>query len=1002
MSRTRSSLINFFFAVLGQGLGLIISFIARIFFIKILGSEYLGLNGLFTNILTVLSLAELGVGTAITYSLYAPLANKDEKKCQMLMQLYRKIYIVIGLFILIVGIAITPFLSVFIKDLPNIPNINLIYILFVVNTAISYFYSYKRNLIIADQSRYIATIYRYGYYILLNIFQIIYLVITKDYIGFLILQIIFTFLENVSVSLKADKMYPFLKDKTKRKLDDGSKKEIIKNTKAMMMHKVGDVIVNSTDNILLSSFVSLTAVGLYSNYYLITNALNIVISQVYNSITASIGNLCATDSPKKQYNVFKKINFLTFWIYCFTTTCLVILVNPFIEIWIGKEYLFSMSIVLVIIINFYLSGMRKSVLAFREAAGLFYRDRYKPIFEAIVNLVISIILAIKFGTIGIFLGTLISTVTVCFWIEPLILYKYEFHIGVKKYFIDYIKKGLLMVGICLFVYILCLPSLGNIYINFIYKLLICIIVPNMTLFLIYKNSNEFQYFYKNLFLKVIKKIKEKKEKKSTKKESARALNQKGNIKIKKHFNKLNILSIIDLVLLIILLVLIFNVNILPTKYLILVIVLLLVINILGIVLVNLKKKVLKIIGVIILVLSILLSGVGSYYLFYTNNFLNESFNSVKKKVSTYYIVTSSNNKYSKKSDIKGKVYYYKNNANIKNVLKVVKEDLNVKTSSYDDVTSMIQDVVNKKIDFMLIDKSSYNIVLDLDNNISKKELKVVYEFDIEKYENKKEDSKDAFNILISGKDFAGLTDYNAIVTVNTNTHEILLTSIPRDYYMEIAGQNGKKDSLSHLFIYDEETLEKTLENFFDIDIDYVINIKAEGLVKIVDEVGGITYCSDQAFTTTHALILNDYNDTGKQKLYVKKGCQELNGIETLTVARERNAFVGRDRMRQKNAQKIIIAIFDKMKSANLFANYNNILNALGDSYSTNIPKKVITNIAKDTIDGAEWNIMTQSVDGSDKWDADIAILNDKGYAMIPNTQDIVNATNKMNEVLNNN
>ena len=472
-------------------------------------------------------------------------------------------------------------------------------------------------------------------------------------------------------------------------------------------------------------------------------------------------------------------------------------------------------------------------------------------------------------------------------------------------------------------------------------------------------------------------------------------------RIKNKFNKLNIISTIDIVSLITLLFLLHSVNLLPTKYLVLVILLLLVSNMLGIVLVNLKKKVIKVIGVVILILSILLSGVGSYYLFTTNNFLNESFNSTKKTINTYYIVTSSDNKYSKKSDIKGKVYYYKNSANIKNVLKVVKEDLNVKTSSYDDVTSMIQDVVNKKIDFMLIDKSSYNIVLDLDNNISKKELKVVYEFDIEKYENQKEDSKDAFNILISGKDFAGLTDYNAIVTVNTNTHEILLTSIPRDYYMEIAGQNGKKDSLSHLFIYDEETLEKTLENFFDIDIDYVINIKAEGLVKIVDEVGGITYCSDQAYTTTHALILDDYNDAGKQKLYVKKGCQELNGIETLTVARERNAFVGRDRMRQKNAQKIIIAIFNKMKSANLFANYNNILNALGDSYSTNIPKKVITNIAKDTIDGAEWNIMTQSVDGSDKWDADIAILNGKGYAMIPNESDVINATNKINEILEN-
>lgn len=469
---------------------------------------------------------------------------------------------------------------------------------------------------------------------------------------------------------------------------------------------------------------------------------------------------------------------------------------------------------------------------------------------------------------------------------------------------------------------------------------------------------------------------------------------------KHHISKLNILSIIAVIVFSIFLYFLFSINILPTKYLILIILVISILIILSIVFINLKKKILKIIGVIILVLSILLSGVGSYYLFYTNNFLNESFNSVKKKVSTYYIVTSSDNKYSKKSDIKGKVYYYKNSANIKNVLKVVKEDLNVKTSSYDDVTSMIQDVVNKKIDFMLIDKSSYDIVLNLDSNISKKELKVVYKFNIEKLQDKQENITDTFNILISGKDFAGLTDYNAIVTVNTNTHKILLTSIPRDYYMEIAGTNGKKDTLSHLFIYDEKVLEETLENFFDISIDYVVNVKAEGLVKVVDEVGGITYCSDQAFTTTHALILNDYNDSGKKKLYVKKGCQELNGIETLTVARERNAFVGRDRMRQKNCQKIIIAIFDKLKSTNSITNYNKILEALGDSYSTNIPKELITNIAKDTIDGAEWKVMTQSVDGSDKWDADIAILNDKGYAMIPNTQDVINATNKINEVLN--
>ena len=475
---------------------------------------------------------------------------------------------------------------------------------------------------------------------------------------------------------------------------------------------------------------------------------------------------------------------------------------------------------------------------------------------------------------------------------------------------------------------------------------------------------------------------------------------KAKEKVKKSkINKLNIISIVSIITLIITLVLILSINVLPTKYLILVISLLLIINILGIVFVNLKKKVVKIIGVIILILSIILSGVGSYYLFYANNFLNESFNSVKKTVTTYYVVTSSDNKYSKKSDIKDTVYYYKDSANISNVLKVVKEDLDVKTSSYDNVLSMVNDVIDKKIDFMLIDKSSYNIVLELGNNINKKDLKVVYKFDMEKIIKSGKTVKNSFNIYIRGVDTTGLSDYNAIATVNTKTHDILLTSIPRDYYMEIAGTNGKKDSLSHMFIYADGTSQKSLENFFDITLDYNIEVKPETLVDLVDTIGGITFCADQDFKG-YIIPVNDTDKTESGRLYFKKGCHELNGMETYAVAHERNSFVGRDRMRQKNCQKIIIAIFEKLKSANLFVNYQEILDSLNNLYTTDIPKELITNIAKDTIDGAEWKVMTQSVDGSDKWDADIAILNDKGYAMIPNTDDVVNATNKINEVLN--
>lgn len=510
MSRTKSSLINFSWAMIGQGIGLIVSFISRIFFIQILGNEYLGLNGLFTNILTVLSLAELGVGNAITYSLYKPLANNDQYKCKMLMQLYKKIYIIIGIIILIAGISLTPFLSLFIKDMPDINNISLIYILFVVNTAVSYFFSYKRNLIIADQNRYIATIYRYGFYVLLNVAQIIYLVISHDYIGYLVLQIICTLLENVFVSLKANKMYPYLKDKEKIAIDTDTKNEIVKNTKAMMMHKVGGVVVNSTDNIILSKFVGLVSVGLYSNYYLVISALNLIFGQIFSSLTASVGNLCANSDKEKQYNIFEKINFLTFWIACFSATCLVCLFNQFISIWVGNEYLFTVDVVLILVINFYITLMRKSVLTFREATGLFYKDRYKAIFEALINIVASIILAINFGTFGVFLGTFVSSVTTCLWVEPYILYKYGFEKKLLFYFKDYFKKLILTILIALFTYALCNLYSGNIYISFFVNCLICCIIPNLILFIIYRNSDEFKYFYDKIFSKIINKIFKKK------------------------------------------------------------------------------------------------------------------------------------------------------------------------------------------------------------------------------------------------------------------------------------------------------------------------------------------------------------------------------------------------------------------------------------------------------------------------------------------------------------
>ncbi len=462
-------------------------------------------------------------------------------------------------------------------------------------------------------------------------------------------------------------------------------------------------------------------------------------------------------------------------------------------------------------------------------------------------------------------------------------------------------------------------------------------------------------------------------------------------------NKINILSIIDIILLGIFTYFLFKVNILPLKYFILIISLIFIINILSVVALNTKKKIIKISGIIILIISSIINITTSYYLYTTNEFLNKSFNNTKEEINTYYIITNKENKYSKKSDIKGVINYYENSINIKKALQTL--DKSIKTNSYEDINTIFNDIKDNKTTFMLIDKTNYNLIFDTNKKLKKEDFKVVHKFDIKsKVVKNNNQIKEKFNIYIGGTDFAGLMDYNAIMTIDTKKHQILMTSIPRDYYMDIYGMEGKKDTLSHMNAYGTDTNMKSLEQFFNIKIDYYVKLNTNSLVELVDKIGGITYCSDQSFTTTHALVLNTYNDTGKNKLTIKKGCQELNGIETLTLARERNAFIGRDRMRQKNCQKIIISIFDRLKSTNSIVNYNEILNSLSDLYITNIPREIITNMAKDTIDGANWNFISQSVDGQDET-VFITIINEMGYGMEPNYNDVENAKNKINELL---
>ena len=495
MTRTKNSLLNIKVSMAGQAVGLIISFVARIFFIRFLGVNYLGINGLFTNILTMLSLVELGIGPAIIFSLYKPLADKDTPKIQALMQLYKKAYNIIGVLVAVLGTAITPFLHLFIKEMPDVPNISLIFVLFVINSSISYFYAFKRNLIIADQHRYIATVYRYIFFTGLNAMQILFLFLTKNFIVFLVLQIVFTLIENIAVSRKADAMYPFLREKGRFKLDPDTVQQIKKNTGAMVLLKAGSIMVTSMDNILISAKVGILWVGLYSNYQLIMTALNTVVGQFFTSITASIGNLGATESKERSLFIFENIQFANFWIYGFCSICLFELFNPFIELWLGKDLLMGAGVVTILVINFYVRGMRNTALAFLDAFGLYWHIRYKPIFEVIINLTVAVSLAPRFGIAGIFAGMLVSSLATNFWIEPFVLHKKAFGAPLKPYFAKYSIYTLAAAAAGYITVMSCSLIAGASVFAFILKTALCVLIPNSLFLLCFHRTREFRYFW---------------------------------------------------------------------------------------------------------------------------------------------------------------------------------------------------------------------------------------------------------------------------------------------------------------------------------------------------------------------------------------------------------------------------------------------------------------------------------------------------------------------------
>lgn len=496
-SRTEYSARNTTVALVSRLTAIVMGYLLRVVFTHTLSESYVGVNGLFVDIIQVLSLSEMGVGTAITFALYRPIAEGDTEKQKSLMLLFRKFYRVVAVIVAVGGALLIPFMDVFIKDYENVEHLTLIYILYLINTVCSYLLIYKKTLMDAHQLLYIGTFYQTMSWVLQDVLQIAALILWHDFILFLLINIATTVLCNVCISVRANRLYPYLKDRQVAPLPEKEKKAIFSNIRAMLMHKVGTVIVNNTDNLLLSAFVGLASVGGYSNYYLLIGSVRQMLNQVYQGITASVGNLGVTEEEGHIQQVFEAAFFIGQWMYGFAFICLYELLNPFIEISFGKQYVFPEITVFVLCLNFFLNGMRNATLTFRDSMGLFWYDRHKAIAEAVLNLGISLLLVNWLGMTGVFLGTLFSMALTSLWVEPYVLYKHGFHQSCLSYFIRYFMYAA-VIGVGWYATDLLCRELAMLGIQGVMqvlaaRLIVCLLVPNLWFFIVYGRSREFRF-----------------------------------------------------------------------------------------------------------------------------------------------------------------------------------------------------------------------------------------------------------------------------------------------------------------------------------------------------------------------------------------------------------------------------------------------------------------------------------------------------------------------------
>ncbi len=484
--RSKNTFKNSAIGLAAQMVQILSSIVCRVVFVRTLVEAYLGVNGLFANILSILSLGELGIGSAITYELYRALAYDEKENTKSLMAYYRKAYTMIGICIGIAGLVLSPFITHFVSMDPSIKeSVYLLYFIYLANTVISYFYSYKSSIINAAQQNYVISLIHMAVTIAQNIIQCIVLLLTRNFLLYLLIQVTATFLYNLLVSKTADKMFPVITEKDVQPLSKEQKNRMFKNIRDIFLTNVSQKLVNSTDNIIITAYGGLVSTGLNSNYSLLTATLKTLTNKIYSGIQASVGNVNAVESTEKKLALFDEVQFFFFWMFYWCSLTYSLLVEDLIGFAFGEKYIMSFAVAVITGLNFYTSEQATVVRIFKHTMGLFKYGKFVSLATGIINVILSIILGRMYGVEGILFATFISLIVTTRWYIPYCIFKYGFNTSPLHFFKKDLRYWAEAVLVFIITWQLCLLVNYSRPVNLLIKFFVCLIIPNGLLVLLH-------------------------------------------------------------------------------------------------------------------------------------------------------------------------------------------------------------------------------------------------------------------------------------------------------------------------------------------------------------------------------------------------------------------------------------------------------------------------------------------------------------------------------------